>query len=132
MMLKNALSEAAKFLGRQIPGKGKATYTKHFEAGVMCVDPLVLNVLAKDVQGETLFVPADGVRGSGKRVWKTFPFIPEWSAQGRAVILDDLITEEVFKLHLEEAGKFIGVGRFRPRQNGWYGRFRVSKFNWVE
>lgn len=35
MTFKNCLSEAAKFLGVQIPGKGKSTYTKHFEAGVL-------------------------------------------------------------------------------------------------
>ncbi len=35
---KNCLAEAAKFLGIQIPGKGKSTYTKHFEAGVLVVD----------------------------------------------------------------------------------------------
>ena len=32
--LKNCLSEAAKFLSISVPGKGKATYTKNFEAGI--------------------------------------------------------------------------------------------------
>jgi hypothetical protein len=31
----------------------------------------------------------------------------------------------VFEHHLHEAGKFIGIGRFRPRNNGFYGRFDV-------
>src|SRR5262245_66011200 len=32
MAFKNCIAEIAKFLGVQIPGKGKSTYTKHFEA----------------------------------------------------------------------------------------------------
>ena len=35
MSFKNCLSEAARFLSVQIPGKGKSIYTKHFEAGVL-------------------------------------------------------------------------------------------------
>ena len=50
----------------------------------------------------------------------------------RFYILDDTITEDVFKEHLEEAGKFIGIGRFRPRNNGFYGRFAVDKIEWSE
>lgn len=68
MAFKNCIAEAAKFLARQIPGKGKSTYTKHFEAGVLVIEPLVLPVMKADVQGEWLFLPADGKRGSGRRV----------------------------------------------------------------
>lgn len=60
MSFKNCLSEAAKFLSLQIPGKGKATYTKHFEAGVLVTDALHLDIKKDDVPGEWLFVPADG------------------------------------------------------------------------
>lgn len=130
MALKNCLSEAAKFLGMQIPGKGKATYTKHFEAGILVLEPLVLPVEKEQVAGEWLFVPADGRRGSGKRVSKCFPVIPQWAGAVSFHILDDTITREVFEHHLAEAGKFIGLGRFRPRNNGFYGRFTVEKVKW--
>ena len=126
MAFKNCLSEIAKFLGEQIPGKGKNTYTKHFEAGVMVVDPIVLPIKKDDVQGEWYFVPADGKRGSGKRVKKCFPVIREWSGELIAYILDDTVTLEVYEKHLKEAGNFIGIGRFRPRNNGFYGRFIVE------
>ena len=39
---------------------------------------------------------------------------------------------DVFEDHLKEAGNFIGVGRFRPRMNGFYGRFKVDKIDWSE
>lgn len=127
---KNCIAEAAKYLGIQIEGKGKSTYTKHFEAGVLVTDGLTLPVKKENVAGEWLFVPADGKRGSGKRVDKCFPVIPEWSGTVTFYVLDDTITEDVLAYHLEQAGKFIGIGRFRPRNNGFYGRFTVEKIEW--
>lgn len=132
MAIKNCLSEAAKFLGIQIKGKAKATYTKHFEAGIMVIDPVSLGIKADDVQSETLFVPASGKRGDGRRVDRVFPFIPAgWTGQATMHVIDETITEEVLRGHLTEAGRLIGIGRFRPRNNGYYGRFSVEKFEQV-
>ena len=130
MSFKNCLSEAAKFLGIQIPGKDKSTYTKHFEAGVLVMDGLHLGIKAADVKGEWLFVPSDGVRGSGKRVDKCFPVIHEWGGNVTFHVLDETITEDVFLNHLKQAGAFIGIGRFRPLNNGFYGRFAVESVTW--
>lgn len=132
MGFKNCISDAARFLGRQIPGKGKSTYTKHFGAGVLVVEGPVLGVKAEEVPGEWLMVPADGKRGGGKRVMKCFPFISEWQADVEFVVLDEVITKEVFEEHLAEAGRFIGIGRFRPQNWGYYGRFSVESVSWSE
>lgn len=131
MAFKNCVSEIAKYLGIQIPGKGKSTYTKHFEAGVLVVEGLTLPIKKEDVQGQWLFVPSDGKRGGAKRVDKCFPVIHEWEGQVEFVILDEIITEDVFLKHLEEAGKFIGIGYFRPRNNGYWGRFSVENVKWI-
>lgn len=130
MAFKNCLSEAAKYLKRQIPGAGKSTYTKHFESGVLVVDGLKLDTHKDDVEGEWLFLPASGVRGDGKRVEKCMPVIPYWEGEVTFHVLDDTITKDVFTEHLQEAGKFVGVGRFRPRNNGFYGRFTVKSVKW--
>lgn len=130
MSFKNCIAEAAKFLSVTIKGKGKATYTKHFEAGVLVVEPLVLPVKKDDVDGEWLFVPSDGKRGGGSRVDKCFPVIREWTGTVEFLVLDETITKDVFLHHLTEAGKFIGIGRFRPRNNGYYGRFSVAELIW--
>lgn len=132
MAFKNCLSEAAKFLSIQIPGKGKSTYTKHFEAGVLVTEGLILPDKKDEVQGQWLFVPASGVRGDGKRVNKCFPVIPEWEGVVEFHILDDTITAKVFEHVLGEAGKFIGLGFFRPKNNGFWGRFKVEKVEWSE
>lgn len=128
--IKNCLSEVAKFLGESVPGKGKATYTKHFEAGVLVSDPMVLNVRAADVKPTRLFVPASGKRGDGKRVWKNFPTIPAWTGTARIILLDPLLIDKPAKVkeYLEHMGKFIGIGSFRPRNNGMYGRFSLESF----
>jgi hypothetical protein len=130
MAFKNCLAEIAKYLSVQIPGKGKSTYTKHFEAGIMVLEGLPLGITKADVEGEWLFVPASGRRGDGKRVSKCFPLVRKWRGKVQFHVLDDTITPEVFEQHLREAGNFIGIGRFRPRQNGYYGRFKVVKIVW--
>jgi len=130
MAFKNCLSDAAKYLGIKIPGKASSTYTKHIEAGVLVTEPLVLGIRQEDIEGEWLFVPSDGRRGGGKRVDKCFSVIQQWKGTVEFHILDDTLTEKIFTQHLEDAGKFIGIGRFRPRNNGYYGRFRVIKVEW--
>lgn len=130
MAFKNCIAEIAQYLGIQIPGKGKRNYTKHFEAGLMVLDGLTLPITKDEVSFEWLFVPADGKRGGSKRVLKCFPLIHEWHGDVNFTVLDEIITEEIFEQHLKDAGNFIGIGRFRPRNNGYYGRFIVEKITW--
>lgn len=125
MAFKNCLAECAKYLSVQIPGKGKATYTKHFVSGIMVTEPLVLNETRKTVKGMWLHVPSDGVRGGTKRVLKCFPYVERWKGDVLFHIFDETITEDVFKYHLDQAGKFVGVGFFRPKNNGYWGRFKI-------
>ena len=130
---KNCLSEAAKYLSMQVPGKGKSTFTRFFEAGVLVdPEPIVLPDLAADVASIWLYVPSDGKRGGSKRVWKCFPIINAWEVDVTFHVLDETITEEIFLKHIQEAGRFIGIGFFRPRNNGYYGRFSVEDLKWVK
>ena len=134
MAMKQALTDIARYLGMQIPGKGKSTYTKHFESGVLLVEPILLlspgkphkPITRNDIIEERYYCNADGKRGSAKRVWRHFPTVKNWAATFTVDILDNTITPDVFKHHLEQAGKFKGVGRFRPEKGGFYGRFAVA------
>lgn len=130
MGFKMALDRAAKMLGRQIPGKGKATYTKFFESGVLCIDPVFI-ASTDEIQCERVHANADGVRGSGKRVWRLFPRVDDWRADVTFHIISPEITEEVFEEALQQAGSFVGIGRFRPERGGFFGRFRVEKTAWA-
>lgn len=130
MAFKNTLANAAAFLSEKIPGKGQAKWTKHFLAGVLVVDPLVLPVKKDEIPGVWLFVPSDGRKGGGKRVNRCFPVVQEWSGTVEFFVLDDLITKPVFEKYLKEAGNFIGLLFFRPQNGGYYGRFSVRKIEW--
>ena len=130
MAFKNCLAEAAAYLSIKIPGKRNATYSKHFLSGVLVVDPVVLPETKETVLGEWLFLNADGKRGSGTRVDRCYPHIPKWAGVLTAHVLDDTITPDAFAQHLREAGNLIGIGRFRPRNGGFYGRFKVNGITW--
>ncbi len=129
MSFKNCISSAAKFLSIKIPGKRGKTFTAIFESGIIVMEPLILPVMASDVDGEWLFVPSDGKRGGGSRVWKCFPVIPTWSGTITIHVLNALITKKVLEEHLEAAGMFIGIGRFRPEKNGFYGRYKATNIS---
>lgn len=131
MGFKLSIAEAARFISMGIPGKGKSTYTKHFRAGVLVDTPLVLPVKQEEVSSEWLFLPNPGSMG-GTRVMKCFPIIHQWEGEVTYYILDQTITKPVFEEHLREAGKFIGLGRFRPINGGFYGRFIVEDLQWLD
>ncbi|MEO1208885.1 MAG: hypothetical protein AAFX78_05005 [Cyanobacteria bacterium J06638_20] len=145
--LKICLAEAAKYASKQIPGRGKSTFTKHFESGILIREsPRILdtqgNPLHQDqcgegekpfVYGDWIFTPSDGVPGGGKRVYKCYPVVRTgWSAQIEVVIADDIITESVLVEHLQVAGTLIGLGRWRVRNRGMYGTFNTNLVNFED
>lgn len=143
MGLKLSLAEAAKRLSIKIPGKGKATYTKNILSGVIAADRIWLEVPAEgsgkkwtrvkmeDSVMEGFLANSDGRRGSGSRVFRRFPILHEWRAEAILQLIDDEVPTEVFERCLKEAGNLIGVGRFRPQNGGYFGRFQVEKVAWA-
>lgn len=132
MAFKQALSAAAKKLGLQIPGRGKSTYTKFFEADVICLENARLGIHKDATLPITINANADGVRGSGKRVPRTFPVVEQWATKATFAIMDDTITRAVFEKVMAAAGLGVGVGRFRPENGGINGRFACEAFDWHE
>ena len=130
MAFKQSLDKAAQMLGLQIPGKGKSTYTKFFLSGVIAIEPVLLNVKQADLPGERIYANSDGKRGSGKRVWRWFPRVDSWKAQISYTVFSDEITTDVFAEVLQQSAAFVGVGRFRPENGGFYGRFAVDRIKW--
>ena len=130
MSFKMSLDKAASMLGRQIPGKGKSTYTKFFLSGVLVMDPVILPMTKEDCALDRIFANADGKRGSGKRVWRNFPRVDKWSEDVKYHVLADEITPDVFEEHLRQAGAFVGIGRFRPESGGYYGRYEIKGIKW--
>ena len=130
--IKEAIVEAALYLSEKIPGKGSATYSKHFTAGLMVRGNIPLDVHRDKVECEEIYAHANGRRGSGSRVTRFYPRVDSWAGSIDVVIVDSTITQEVFNRTLETAGLLIGVGRWRPRNRGEFGRFIVEKIAWAE
>lgn len=131
MSFKQGLDTAAKMLGMKIPGKRNSTYSKFFTSGVLVMQPLVLPMTKEQTACDRIFANADGVRGSGKRVWRNFPRIDKWAGPLEFNIIADEITKDVFEEHLRQAGSFVGVGRFRPANGGFYGRYQLKAIKWA-
>lgn len=132
VFFKRALEEAAQFLGLQIPGKGKSTYTKHFKAGVQVISNLPVGLQREELTHIVINCHADGKRGSGKRVVRSFPQVNEWRGEVAFFVIDEMVTKEVLRRHLEVAGTMIGIGSFRPLQGNDSGRFRLISLEEVQ
>ena len=130
MAIKFSIETAARFLSISIPGEGKSKYTKHFKSGILVPCGVVVAESANDVEGEWLFLHSNGTRGSGKRVWRCYPKFPKWAGTLEVMILDDTIPKNIFERVFSEAGNFIGIGRFRPENGGFYGRYEVTSVKW--
>lgn len=122
------LIDAARYLCRSVPGKKGATYKRYFEAAIIIADPIELGVRADDIPLMPLYVPADGKPGGNKRVWRNFPYLERWKGTALINVIDDTITGEVLREHLEQAGQIVGLGFYRPARRGHWGRFRVEAF----
>lgn len=130
MALKMSVDEAIKRLNIGIEGRGKSTYTKFFVAGQICEADVPLGIHRDDLQPIDIWANADGVRGSGKRVKRRFPYIQDWGGKATFAILDEVIPNNVFERAIIEAGRLVGIGRFRPEKGGFLGRFAVTGFQW--
>lgn len=128
---KQAFDRAAKMLSMQISGRGKATYTKHFLAGILVPENLSLGIPKSQAVKIAINANADGVRGSGKRVLRFFPQVISWAGDLEVIVIDETITPQVFEKHAREAGMLVGVGQYRPENGGTNGRFACEKFVWT-
>ena len=123
---------AAKYSKKQIPGQGKATWTAKFAAGIMLIENPSTGIDPETTKPTVISANADGVRGSGKRVTRRFPTLPEWKTTFDVYILDPIITQDVFREMVEIAGIFVGLGQFRPANQGTNGRFKIAALRWQD
>jgi hypothetical protein len=121
----NALHGIAPYLGMKTKGKG--TYTKHFMSGMLILEPLVTDVKKEDLQG--LWVQS---KIDKSLVMKCFPTIKHWKGPVDYLVLDETITKAVLEYHIVQCGKFQGVGTYRPRNGGIYGRFELLSLTEID
>jgi len=59
------------------------------------------------------------------RVITIRPKWPKWSGEFTLLVDNDTITIETIKEIIINSGQYIGVGSFRPTNNGMFGRFKL-------
>jgi hypothetical protein len=131
--VQQCITAGAQYSKRKIEGKGAATWAKKFTSGIMLTECPSLGIDPAMIRSITISANADGRRGSGTRVPRRFPIIPiGWSTTFDVVILDPIITQQIFREMVELAGMFIGLGQFRPEKGGTNGRFRIEQLQWSD
>ncbi len=56
---------------------------------------------------------------------------PKWTnleVEFQLNVMNDTITDETVKNVIEYAGNYVGIGSFRPTNNGMFGRFEIINF----
>lgn len=132
-------------------GKGKTTFKSLSQSGLVCGEfqwPLLVNGNAipmadvrevikaesfkencamAEAMGFSLFVKRAGVNGN-KHI-RVRPRFDNWSARGTITIVDDAITVENLRTIMEFAGRFKGLGDWRPsapKMPGPFGTFEAK------
>ena len=78
-----------------------------------------------EVDSRSVVIPATGGRIMAHR-----PRLDKWALTFRLLIETDMFTEDFARKLVDDAGKKIGLGDFRPDRKGPFGKFVVS--NWAK
>ena len=62
------------------------------------------------------------------RVMVIRPKWSTWEAEFVLKVMNDTITKETITQIIEHAGNYVGIGSFRPTNNGMFGRFELKDF----
>ena len=107
----------------QVPGKGKKTYKNFIYAGVQ-IEPINIPLIS----GNGYEIDLKTVVVQRSRIVRARPRFDEWTLEFIIEIVDPIITPDVLKQIIEDAGKYNGLLDFRPL----YGLFKLTTFEKVE
>lgn len=122
--IERSLIEAGKKI--KVKGAGKATYSKLF--GSMVSIP-VLDIIHLNPKYET-FKALVVIPSTKGRVMRYRPMFKEWGLKF-IVEFEDEISADALKEAFEIAGKYVGIGDWRPEKKGKFGKFMVTSFQEV-
>ena len=97
---------------------------------LMLDDYCVLNYgkkLTKDQLYDQGYVDRRSVVVSRRRVMAYRPKFTEWSVECTISYDENTLDESNIVLSMTNAGKFVGIGGYRPEKGGLFGRFEVTK-----
>ncbi len=101
---------------------GKKTYKDIIKSGVF-VEPLMIPHLKTDWK-----VDRQGVVVQKARIMRCRPRFDEWELKFEMVLRDERLEALNVRNILESAGKYVGIGDYRPR----YGLFQIAEFEVID
>jgi len=119
--LDRALIEAGKKI--KVKGQGKATYSKLF-GSMVSIEEFEIVHKKQDYETFKSLVVIPSTKG---RVMRYRPMFKDWGLEFH-IESEDEIPADVIKEALEIAGKYVGIGDWRPEKKGKFGKFQVVKF----
>lgn len=119
--IEKAMADAAKKI--KVKGNGKATYSKLF-GSMVTVSPLLVPHKNQEYQihSSTIVNPSTKGRSICYR-----PLIDDWTLEFD-IFFEDEIPAVVVEQALTLAGKYNGLGDWRPQKGGKFGKFEVVSF----
>lgn len=120
--LKNCITEASKQF--KITGKGKSTYSK-LVASTVDISPDMIELKAGKY--EVFRISAVNPMTKGRMMTER-PRFNKWGAEFEIIVNDPAVPVEVLNEILEHAGKYVGVGDWRPEKKGMHGKFMITSF----
>jgi hypothetical protein len=105
----------------QIPSRGKKTYRDLIQAACV-VEPDYIIHKHQDYE-----IDERPVRVQRARVMRYRPKLNKWALDFTITVLDEQLPVEVVREILDHAGRFVGIGDYRPK----FGRFQVTKWEAV-
>ena len=122
----SCLIEAGKF---HKAGKSKLTTLKSsLIPAAMCIEEIELAI--KSREGWRVDTRAVRIPTTGGRINKHRPMFDDWSLTFTLDLDSDFISAKLCRQIVDDAGKRIGLGDFRPACKGPFGRFVVT--SWQE
>jgi hypothetical protein len=120
--LRNSIVEASKQF--KIVGKGKSTYSK-LVASTMNIEPFYIELEADKY--EIFRISAVNPMTKGRMMTER-PKFNKWVASFEIILNDEAVPISVINEILEQAGKYVGVGDWRPEKKGMFGKFMITSF----
>lgn len=123
---RNSIIEAGKQF--KITGKGKSNYSKLIGA---TVDIFPGIILLNPNKWKPFRISAVNPMTKG-RMMVTRPQFEKWGCEFEIILNDDGIEGSVIKEIADHAGKYVGIGDWRPQKKGMYGKFHITSFQEVK
>ena len=124
--IKGALVDAGKT--QKVVGKGKATYSKIIGYAVE-VEPY--EIVHKKQKWESYSVLAVNPNTKGRNLLHR-PMLKDWELDFQVVFDEEQIPASILKEVFDRAGRFSGIGDWRPNKKGTFGKFQIVSWKEVK